>query len=66
MGFLSLLRRRYIEIKIIDDEEYEKNKNFHLQLGPPDLLDSGPRQGTGQKNTAWQGKDPERAVWGNG
>ncbi|XP_060125469.1 sodium/calcium exchanger 3 isoform X5 [Zootoca vivipara] len=32
---------RYIEIKIIDDEEYEKNKNFHLELGPPQLLDTG-------------------------
>lgn len=41
----SLVPRRYIEIKIIDDEEYEKNKNFHLELGPPELLDTGPRHG---------------------
>ncbi|XP_007434428.1 sodium/calcium exchanger 1-like isoform X3 [Python bivittatus] len=36
---------RYIEIKIIDDEEYEKNKNFQLELGPPVILDIGPRHG---------------------
>lgn len=43
--FLSPSLRRYIEIKIIDDEEYEKNKNFHLQLGPPVILDIGIRHG---------------------
>lgn len=41
----SLFSRRCIEIKIIDDEEYEKNKNFHIELGPPELLDTGPRHG---------------------
>nr|XP_056709945.1 sodium/calcium exchanger 1-like [Euleptes europaea] len=41
---------KYIEIKIIDDEEYEKNKNFHLELGPPELLDSCPRHGDSNEN----------------
>uniref|UniRef100_H3CI94 Solute carrier family 8 member 3 n=1 Tax=Tetraodon nigroviridis TaxID=99883 RepID=H3CI94_TETNG len=28
-----------IHVKIIDDEEYEKNKNFFLELGEPRMLD---------------------------
>uniref|UniRef100_A0A8C6XIH1 Calx-beta domain-containing protein n=1 Tax=Naja naja TaxID=35670 RepID=A0A8C6XIH1_NAJNA len=36
-------------IKIIDDEEYEKNKNFHLELGPPVILDIGLRHGKDRK-----------------
>ncbi|KAJ7307425.1 hypothetical protein JRQ81_009443 [Phrynocephalus forsythii] len=40
---------KYIEIKIIDDEEYEKNKYFHLELGPPELLDTGHRHGKRQR-----------------
>uniref|UniRef100_A0A674HZE7 Sodium/calcium exchanger 1-like n=2 Tax=Terrapene triunguis TaxID=2587831 RepID=A0A674HZE7_9SAUR len=45
--FLNDEITKFIEIKIIDDEEYEKNKNFHLELGPPELLEMGLRHGTG-------------------
>lgn len=31
--------RQQIEVKIIDDEEYEKNEFFFVQLGEPVLLD---------------------------
>nr|XP_060614399.1 sodium/calcium exchanger 1-like [Anolis sagrei ordinatus] len=46
---------KYIEIKIIDDEEYEKNKNFHLELGPPEMLDTGPRHGDSNENRLPEG-----------
>ncbi|XP_018420532.1 PREDICTED: sodium/calcium exchanger 1-like [Nanorana parkeri] len=31
----------YIEIQIIDDEEYEKNKNFLIELGEPEMQRGG-------------------------
>ncbi|XP_022069884.1 sodium/calcium exchanger 1-like isoform X6 [Acanthochromis polyacanthus] len=34
-----------IRINIIDDEEYEKNKNFFLELGEPQLLEMTQRKG---------------------
>ncbi|KAM6972205.1 sodium/calcium exchanger 1a isoform 3-T3 [Aplochiton taeniatus] len=34
-----------IQIKIIDDEEYEKNKDFFLELGEPRLLEMSERKG---------------------
>ncbi|XP_078464772.1 sodium/calcium exchanger 1-like [Lampetra fluviatilis] len=33
-----------IEIRVIDDEEYEKNKNFFLELGEPRLMDMSERK----------------------
>ncbi|KAM8940373.1 sodium/calcium exchanger 1-like isoform 2-T2 [Pelodytes ibericus] len=36
---------RFIEIQIIDDEEYEKNKNFFIELGEPEMQ----RGETGEK-----------------
>ncbi|KAE8607428.1 hypothetical protein XENTR_v10011183 [Xenopus tropicalis] len=32
---------RFIEIQVIDDEEYEKNKNFYVELGEPEMQRSG-------------------------
>ncbi|XP_053305003.1 sodium/calcium exchanger 1-like isoform X2 [Spea bombifrons] len=32
---------RFIEIQIIDDEEYEKNKNFFIELGEPEIQRGG-------------------------
>lgn len=34
-----------IEVKIIDDEEYEKNKAFAIELGEPVLLEIGQKHG---------------------
>lgn len=42
--FLSLYRKT-IEVKIIDDEEYEKNKTFSIELGEPVLLEIGQKHG---------------------
>ncbi|TNN31718.1 Sodium/calcium exchanger 1 [Liparis tanakae] len=36
-----------IQINIIDDEEYEKNKNFFLEMGAPTLLEMSGRKGGG-------------------
>ena len=36
-----------IQINIIDDEEYEKNKNFFLEIGEPRLLEMSERKGGG-------------------
>ncbi|KAM6434817.1 sodium/calcium exchanger 1-like [Liasis olivaceus] len=55
---------RYIEIKIIDDEEYEKNKNFQLELGPPVILDIGPRHGDSNENQLPEGEEEKVAKMG--
>uniref|UniRef100_A0A3Q2E9H8 Solute carrier family 8 member 4b n=1 Tax=Cyprinodon variegatus TaxID=28743 RepID=A0A3Q2E9H8_CYPVA len=36
---------KVIEVKIIDDEEYEKNKTFTIELGEPILLEIGQKHG---------------------
>ncbi|KAM9857477.1 sodium/calcium exchanger 1-like isoform 4-T4 [Aulostomus maculatus] len=36
-----------VRINIIDDEEYEKNKNFFLEIGAPQLLEMSERKGGG-------------------
>ncbi|XP_037545565.1 sodium/calcium exchanger 1 isoform X7 [Nematolebias whitei] len=38
---------KIIRIKIIDDEEYEKNKNFFLEISEPQLLEMSERKGGG-------------------
>ena len=37
--------RKLLEVKVIDDEEYEKNKTFIIQLGEPVLLEIGRKHG---------------------
>lgn len=44
-SFSSLFDRKIIEVKIIDDEEYEKNKAFIIELGEPILLEIGQKHG---------------------
>uniref|UniRef100_A0A672QF03 Sodium/calcium exchanger 1-like n=1 Tax=Sinocyclocheilus grahami TaxID=75366 RepID=A0A672QF03_SINGR len=39
-----------IEVKIIDDEEYEKNKTFSIELGEPVLLEIGQKHGDSNEN----------------
>lgn len=45
LSFSSLFNRKIIEVKIIDDEEYEKNKAFTIELGEPILLEIGQKHG---------------------
>ncbi|KAJ7996768.1 hypothetical protein DPEC_G00240440 [Dallia pectoralis] len=42
--------KKLLEVKIIDDEEYEKNKTFIIQLGEPLLLDIGRKHGDTNDN----------------
>ncbi|KAJ8007811.1 hypothetical protein DPEC_G00098060 [Dallia pectoralis] len=41
---------KIIEVKIIDDELYEKNKMFTMELGEPLLLDVGQKHGDSNEN----------------
>uniref|UniRef100_A0A4W6E319 Solute carrier family 8 member 1a n=1 Tax=Lates calcarifer TaxID=8187 RepID=A0A4W6E319_LATCA len=50
-----------IQINIVDDEEYEKNKNFFLEIGEPRLLEMSERKGGGCGLTC---KDVYRKVQG--
>ncbi|XP_053191349.1 sodium/calcium exchanger 3 isoform X6 [Scomber japonicus] len=36
---------KFIQVKIIDDEEYEKNKNFFLELAEPRMVDMSLQKG---------------------
>ncbi|KAM6941317.1 sodium/calcium exchanger 1a isoform 4-T4 [Lycodopsis pacificus] len=44
-----------IQINIIDDEEYEKNKNFFLEIGEPQLLEMSERKGGGVAFPCYEG-----------
>lgn len=44
-GSFCFPNRKVIEVKIIDDEEYEKNKAFYIELGDPVLLEIGQKHG---------------------
>lgn len=37
---------KVVRVKIIDDEEYEKNKNFFLELAEPRMVDMSLQKGT--------------------
>lgn len=42
---LSFSFSKTIQVKIIDDEEYEKNKNFYLELAEPRMVDMSLQKG---------------------
>ncbi|XP_030575317.1 sodium/calcium exchanger 3 isoform X1 [Archocentrus centrarchus] len=42
---------KFIHVKIIDDEEYEKNKNFFLELAEPRMVDMSLQKGALLLNT---------------
>ncbi|XP_062824991.1 sodium/calcium exchanger 1 isoform X2 [Anolis carolinensis] len=52
-----------ISIKVIDDEEYEKNKTFYIEIGEPRLVEMSEKKGgftiTGK---CWNGKPVYRKV----
>ncbi|XP_067884368.1 sodium/calcium exchanger 1-like isoform X1 [Heterodontus francisci] len=51
-----------IEIQIIDDEEYEKNKNFFVELGEPVLVAIGKKRGDSNDNRPVTVEDEEETV----
>ncbi|XP_055067658.1 solute carrier family 8 member 4b [Misgurnus anguillicaudatus] len=51
-----------IEVKIIDDEEYEKNKTFSIELGEPVLLEIGHKHGDSNENKLEIGAEEEEVA----
>ncbi|CAL8334402.1 unnamed protein product [Lota lota] len=50
-----------IQINVVDDEDYEKNKNLFLEIGEPRLLEmSGRKEGAGKEESV--SKQEERCV----
>uniref|UniRef100_A0A3B3BNR2 Solute carrier family 8 member 4b n=1 Tax=Oryzias melastigma TaxID=30732 RepID=A0A3B3BNR2_ORYME len=53
---------KIIEVKIIDDEEYEKNKTFTIELGEPVLLEIGQKHGDSNENKPVVGAEEEEVA----
>ncbi|XP_024915798.1 sodium/calcium exchanger 1-like isoform X2 [Cynoglossus semilaevis] len=53
---------KIIEVKIIDDEEYEKNKTFIIELGDPILLEIGQKHGDSNENKPAVGAEEEEVA----
>ncbi|XP_077962534.1 sodium/calcium exchanger 1 isoform X1 [Gasterosteus aculeatus] len=53
---------KIIEVKIIDDEEYEKNKMFTIELGEPVLLEIGQKHGDSNENKPLVGAEDEEVA----
>ncbi|XP_026792855.3 solute carrier family 8 member 4b isoform X2 [Pangasianodon hypophthalmus] len=53
---------KIIEVKIIDDEEYEKNKTFTIELGEPVLLEIGQKHGDSNENKPAVGAEEEEVA----
>ena len=55
-----MLWRKYIEINIIDDEEYEKKENFYVILGEPKCIKSSEDDDSGAGTEIGYNPDKER------
>ncbi|XP_064185188.1 sodium/calcium exchanger 1-like [Anguilla rostrata] len=65
LEFLNDETMKMIEVKIIDDEEYEKNKVFTVELGEPVLLEIGQKHGDSNENKpTMEAEDEEVAKMG--
>ncbi|XP_057712262.1 sodium/calcium exchanger 1-like isoform X2 [Corythoichthys intestinalis] len=53
---------KVIEVRIIDDEEYEKNKTFTIELGEPILLEIGQKHGDSNENKPAVGAEEEEVA----
>ncbi|XP_064209010.1 sodium/calcium exchanger 1-like isoform X2 [Anguilla rostrata] len=62
LEFLNDETMKMIEIKIIDDEEYEKNKTFTIHLGEPILLEIGQKHGDTNENKLPVGAEEEEVA----
>lgn len=45
--FFSFCFSKIVKVKIIDDEEYEKNKAFFIEIGEPRLVEISEQKGGG-------------------
>ncbi|XP_034167377.1 solute carrier family 8 member 4a [Pangasianodon hypophthalmus] len=62
LEFLNDETMKMLEVKIIDDEEYEKNKTFTIQLGEPILLEIGQKHGDSNDNKPVVGIEEEEVA----
>ncbi|XP_076836366.1 solute carrier family 8 member 4a [Brachyhypopomus gauderio] len=62
LEFLNDETMKILEVKIIDDEEYEKNKTFTIQLGEPVLLEIGQKHGDSNDNKPAVGLEEEEVA----
>ncbi len=47
-SFSPPLSSKTIKVRVIDDEEYEKNKSFFLEIGEPQLAETNEKKGGGR------------------
>ncbi|XP_070771576.1 sodium/calcium exchanger 1b isoform X6 [Enoplosus armatus] len=50
---------KIIKVKVIDDEEYEKNKTFYVEIGEPRLVESNDTKEEEEEEEPLAGKDEE-------
>ncbi|XP_036444828.1 solute carrier family 8 member 4a [Colossoma macropomum] len=62
LEFLNDETMKILEVKIIDDEEYEKNKTFTIHLGEPVLLEIGQKHGDSNDNKPAVGVEEEEVA----
>ncbi|KAG7321361.1 hypothetical protein KOW79_015776 [Hemibagrus wyckioides] len=62
LEFLNDETMKMLEVKIIDDEEYEKNKTFTIHLGEPILLEIGQKHGDSNDNKPAVGIEEEEVA----
>ncbi|XP_026106999.1 sodium/calcium exchanger 1-like, partial [Carassius auratus] len=62
LEFLNDETLKILEVKIIDDEEYEKNKTFTIHLGEPVLLEIGQKHGDSNDNKPAVGAEEEEVA----
>ncbi|KAM9727091.1 sodium/calcium exchanger 1b isoform 1-T2 [Menidia menidia] len=53
-----------IKVKIIDDEEYEKNKTFYIEIGEPRLVESNDTKGQEEEEKQKEEVEEEEALTG--
>ncbi|KAM6916283.1 sodium/calcium exchanger 1b isoform 1-T1 [Xenentodon cancila] len=51
-----------IKVKIIDDEEYEKNKTFYIEIGEPRLLESNDTKGQEEEEKQKEEEEEEEPL----
>ncbi|XP_078256041.1 sodium/calcium exchanger 1-like isoform X2 [Rhinoraja longicauda] len=51
-----------IEIRVIDDEEYEKNKNFFIEIGEPHLVEMSEKKGNAEDKAIMNKDEEEKRI----
>ncbi|XP_073338054.1 sodium/calcium exchanger 1b isoform X10 [Pagrus major] len=53
---------KIIKVRVIDDEEYEKNKTFYIEIGEPRLIEIGRKHLKTNENNPLLGDEEERRI----